>query len=280
MWERETESLFERGVRETLSSQKNQVEGKARMWFREPFEYKDNSAHCRPVERGSWDWVSLGVVQSSGRWASSQSQMTGRHRCVTFPDHLIPWSLSGFCGEWDEYMHPAPHGEVRKLNESAGKYLYAQAHEAWQRSNTDAPATQIKTAWDKCYSRIKCRVKSQMSKGCGTSGGRAGRESFGIYWVRVCVWCGNSPGTGKWGEISTEREENIPGTVISSISLRYHLLWMLNSGALLHMVISSEYLAVMLSFINPTFSLDLISRSNLFRASKPKRLMPVLSLTS
>ena len=133
MWERETESLFERGMRETLSSQKNQVKGKARMCFREPFEYKDNSAHRRPVERGSWDWVSLGVVQSSVRWASSQSQITRRHRCVTFPDHLIPWSLSGFCGEWVEYMHPTPHREMWKLNESAGKYLYAQTHEAWQR---------------------------------------------------------------------------------------------------------------------------------------------------
>ena len=66
----------------------------------------------------------------------------------------------------------------------------------------------------------------------------------------------------------------------SSITLLcYHLLR--NEKRLpLHMVTPSEYIGIMLSFITPTFYVDLISKSSLFRTSKLKRLISVLSLTS
>lgn len=141
MWERESKSLFERGLRDTLSSQRNLVKEKARSWKEGPENYlKVNTTQqiTNQWREEAEDWVSVGVVQKSGRGAASESQATRRLRRVAFPDHLNP--LNGFYGEWDVYMHSTPHREMCKLNESAGKYWYAQAHEEWHKITLGHPS--------------------------------------------------------------------------------------------------------------------------------------------
>lgn len=142
LWDvRDHESLFERGLRDTLCSQKNLVKEKARLWKEGPENYlkiKTTQQITDQWREEAEDWVSVGVVQRSGRGATSESQMTGRLRCVAFPDHLN--SLNGFYAAWDVYTLSTPHREMCKLNESAGKYWYAQAHEVWHRIRLRHPS--------------------------------------------------------------------------------------------------------------------------------------------
>ena len=120
---RENKSLFERGLRDTLPSQKNLVKEKAGLWKEGPENYlkiKTTQQMTDQWREEAEDWISVGVVQRSGRGATSESQMTGRLRCVAFLDHLNP--LNGFYAASDVYMLSTPHREMCKLNESAGKY--------------------------------------------------------------------------------------------------------------------------------------------------------------
>lgn len=123
MRERESEPLFKRGLRDTLSSQKNLFKEKARLWKEGPENYlkiKTTQQITDQWKEEAEDWVCVGVIQRNGREATSESQITGRLRRAAFPDHLNP--LNGFYGEWDVYMLSTPHREMYKLNESARKY--------------------------------------------------------------------------------------------------------------------------------------------------------------
>ena len=67
---REHESLFERGLRDTLSSQKNLVKEKARLWKEGPENYlkiKTTQQITDQWREEAEDWVSVGVVQRSER---------------------------------------------------------------------------------------------------------------------------------------------------------------------------------------------------------------------
>ena len=74
---RENKSLFERGLRDTLSSQKNLVKEKAGLWKEGPENYlkiKTTQQMTDQWREEAEDWISVGVVQRSGRGATCEAE--------------------------------------------------------------------------------------------------------------------------------------------------------------------------------------------------------------